>query len=353
MPRSSKRSAAPIPFVVREARAADLAAVLRLSRLLDSINLPTEAGELRRFLDRSRASFRGRLPRREAVYLFVAEERPRARVVGTSLIVAKHGTPEFPHFYLQMDSDERYSRTLKKMFRHTYLTLRRSLDGPTEVGGLVVDPPYRRHPAQVGKQLSFARFLYIAMNRRRFEDRIIAEMMPRLSEAGESPFWECYGRRVTGLSFREADKLSIRDKEFIDALFPSSPLYVCMLPPEVQASIGTVRPETEAAVRLLEGIGLRFLNQVDPFDAGPYYGGPVAEVSLVKALRRCRILPSEEEPVGGARRDFLLGWESAEAGFSCARVSGTLRGRGLHLSRDTLAALGLAEGARGALVPWP
>ncbi len=201
--------------------------------------MPTEERELVRFLRRSTFSFRGTVTHpRDRIYLFLLEERATERIVGTSLILAKHGTPEFPHYYLEMATDERYSKTLKRLLRHTYLTLHHSMDGPTEVVGLIVDSAHRNHPAKVGKQFSFVRFLYMAMYRDRFEDTIIAEMMPQLTDDREIPFGECYGKRVTGLSFREADKLSIKDKEFIDALFPPVPLYTCMLPPEVQSSIG-------------------------------------------------------------------------------------------------------------------
>jgi len=51
------------------------------------------------------------------------------------MIIGKHGTPQSPHYYLEMDSDERYSHTLRKTVRHPYLRLRYSMDGPTELGG--------------------------------------------------------------------------------------------------------------------------------------------------------------------------------------------------------------------------
>ncbi len=342
---SSKRFAAAIPFLIREAQPKDLAEVLRLSRMLDSINLPTTRKELARFLRQSRLSFRGKLPhRQEGVYLFVLEDQATARVVGTSLILAKHGTPESPHYYLETATDERYSKTLKKMFRHTYLTLRHSMDGPTEVGGFILDPAYRHHEAKAAKQLSFVRFLYIAMYRERFEDEVIAEMMPQLTPEGESPFWECYGKRVTGLSFREADKLSTKDKEFIEALFPPIPLYLCMLPPEVQASIGKVRPETQGAVHLLEKAGMRFLHHIDPFDGGPYYGGRVEELALVRAFRSCQV-QEEPEPQASPDQDLLMGWEGRR-GFCAARVLARVQDSTLFLPRRVLSALGFRRGPR-------
>jgi arginine N-succinyltransferase len=185
-------------FLLREARPRDKRRLLELARLLDSVNMPTTARDMDDTLKRSRQSFRGRTRERaRAVYMFCAEDLKTRRVAGASMIIAKHGTPASPHYYLQIDSDERYSHTLRKMFRHNFLRLRHSMDGPTEVGGLIVDPELRRLPEKVGKQLSWLRFLYIARHRKRFENRIIAEIMPPLTAERSNLFWDHYGRRST------------------------------------------------------------------------------------------------------------------------------------------------------------
>jgi len=341
----------PPRFVIRDARRGDLEPLLRLSRILDSINLPTEREDMRRMIARSRRSFARTLGNRaHGAYVFVAEDRLTRRLAGGSMIIAKHGTPDSPHFYLEIGSDERYSRTLRKMFRHSYLHLHHSMDGPTEVGGLIVEPRLRRHPARLGTQLSFARFLYIAMHRSRFERDVIAEMKPPLNAKGENRFWQSYGARVTGLTFRQADKLSTKDKEFIPALFPNVPIYTCMLPPEVQQEIGTVGVETKGAVRLLEHVGLRFLNHIDPFDAGPYYGARIDEVTAVREASRVRLQPDS----GGApsrRKTHLIAIE--RRGFLAFRALGRRRGDVLHLAPAIFAALGLRPQTVATALPIP
>jgi len=331
---------------------ADTGSILRLARLLDSINLPTEKQDLAALIQRSQQSFRGKLKERQSgMYLFVLEETATRKIAGTAMIIAKHGIPESPHYYLEMATDQRYSKTLKKMFRHTYLTLRRNIDGPTEVGGFIVDPSFRQHPAKIGKQLSFVRFLYLAMHPERFEDEVIAEMMPPLTESKESLFWECYGKRVTGLDFRAADKLSTKDKEFIETLFPSIPIYTCMLPLEVQEQIGQVGALSQGAVHLLEKIGLRFLRHVDPFDAGPYYGAKIEDVTLVKRFRRYRLVTDRagHEPDPG--HDLLIGWEGNK-GFSAAQVHAQPEASVLFCPAALLKALNLKEGMEVGAVPF-
>lgn len=338
-------------FLLREAGPEDTPHILQLARLLDSINLPTEEIDLHQLIARSQRSFRGGYgDYSEAVYVFVLEERTTQRIVGASMIIAKHGTPDAPHFYLEMATDQRYSKTLKKFFSHTYLTLRHSLDGPTEVGGLIVEPTYRQHPAKIGRQLSFVRFLYVAMYPERFEEEVLAEILPTMTATKESLFWECYGKRVTGLGFREADTLCLKDKEFIDALFPPVPIYICMLPVAVQEQIGKAGPDSQGAVRLLEKVGLRFLRHVDPFDGGPYYGAKVKDLLPVQQFRRYELATEAAYTADKACQDMLIGWEST-AGFRAASIQARAEGAQLYCRVSTLEAFNLQAGMTVAAIP--
>jgi arginine N-succinyltransferase len=343
-------------FLLREARPRDKHRLLELARLLDSINMPTTKREMEDTLRRSTQSFRGRVrDRARAVYVFCAEDLDSGRLAGASMIIAKHGTPASPHYYFQIDSDERYSHTLRRMFRHTFLRLRHSMDGPTEVGGLIVDPQMRRLPQKIGKQLSWVRFLYIARHRKRFESRIIAEIMPPMTPDHGNIFWDHYGRRMTGLSFREADRLSIHDKEFIRALFPDAPLYTALLPEEVRASLGVAGEQSRGAVRLLEQAGLRFLEQIDPFDAGPYYGAAIADLEPVKALRSYRVVPgSVLTPSEQSERACLVGFEDRSGGFRAVQIAtAPPEGRQIVLPAEAIAALGIKEGMTVDVIPLP
>jgi len=339
-------------FLLREARPDDKRTLLELARELDSVNLPTDSQDLGETLARSIRSFRGRVRNRShAVYVICAEEIDTGRVAGASMIIAKHGTPLSPHYYLEMDTEERYSRTLRKMFRHAYLRLRYSMDGPTEVGGLIVAPNLRRHPEKIGKQLSWVRFLYIGKHRSRFENRVIAEMLAPMAGEHGNLFWDHYGRSVTGLSFREADRLSTRDKEFIRALFPEAPLYTFLLPEEVRMTLGTVNEHSRGALRLVEQAGMRFLNQVDPFDAGPYYGAATAELEPVKALRSYKVALASGADAGGVA--CLVAREDSAHGFRAVKAQAPSDGQRIALTPELLGLLKIKEGDRVDVVPLP
>jgi arginine N-succinyltransferase len=339
-------------FLLREARPKDHRPLLALARELDSINLPTEAGKLREILARSARSFRGQIrDHARTVYIFCAEEIASHRIVAASMIIGKHGTPTIPHYYLELDADERYSHTLGKLFRHPFLRLRYAMNGPTEIGGLIVKQAMRGHPERIGKLISWVRFLYIGRHLGRFEKQVVAEMLaPMLPNQG-NVFWDNYGKRVTGLSFREADQLSTRDKEFIHALFPQTPLYTFMLPAEVRDALGAVGENTRGAVHLLEQAGMRFLNQIDPFDAGPYYGGTTADLEPVRSRRT--VIAISGQPLLEKQRSYLVAVEDSD-GFCAVRAEAELHDTGqLVVTSAVLRALKIKSRSRVDIVPLP
>jgi arginine N-succinyltransferase len=155
-------------------------------------------------------------------------------------------------------------------------------DGPTEIGGLLVDKIYRRRPERLGKQISLSRFVYMGLNPDRFEKRVLCELTPPLTEEGRREFWEALGRRFTGLPYQEADALSQTNKEFIESLFPEEDIYLSLLDSKARLVLGRVGEATKPAQHLLESIGFHYLDEVDPFDGGPHYGCETNEILPIK-----------------------------------------------------------------------
>jgi arginine N-succinyltransferase len=342
-------------FVIREVRAKDLAGVYELSSFLDSVNIPHDAEILGRIIKHARASFTERIEDPYAgKYMFVLELAASKRLAGTCLIQAQHGRPEAPYVFFDVVDDERYSSTLNRHFSHQTLRLGFNYRGPTEIGALVLHPDYRS--AGLGRALSFARFLFIAMYRERFRPDIIAELMPPLESDGRSLLWEHLGRHFTGLSYQEADKLTHHDKEFIYALFPQSPLYVSLLPPEVRSLIGQVGPETRGVRRMLEDIGFEYRHRIDPFDGGPHFVAPTAEVKPIREALRLRVaspaLAQEHEDLvldrqlvsGVERRLVGVGAPEGATKFRATVAAVRIEGADATLTSSTRRMLGLKVG---------
>jgi arginine N-succinyltransferase len=290
--------------------------------------------------------------RRRGAYLFVLEDTDAGRVIGTSSIIAKIGHPDVPYYWLAVTTEERRSADLDRRFVHTKLQLKSTTDGPTEIGGLILDPRYRGHSQECGKALSIVRFAYMAIHPEHFESSVVAEMLSPFVAPGRNLLWDAFGAHFTGLPYREADHLSSRNKRFIADLFPQDPVYSTLFPKEVQDVIGRANENSTAAVVILEKLGFRYLHQVDPFDGGPYYGAARDAIGSVRE-RRALVLP-ELVYEGTPSDDSPLALLSAEAhlGFRATVVPLDEEGAPL-LSKEEREALGVASGDRVSVTPLP
>jgi arginine N-succinyltransferase len=294
-------------FVLRGVREKDLRGLHDLAGQFSLLNLPADRKVLSEKIERSIASFAGALPKEKSEYLFVVEDLEDESIVGSSLILAKHGTEEVPHYYFKLEKRSRFSEDLGIGFIHQVLQLKEDTNGPSEIGGLLIDRTYRRRPEKLGKQISLIRFLYAGMARDEFESRVLCELTPPLGEGGRSEFWEALGRRFTGLPYQEADLISQKNKEFISSLFPEEDIYLCLLDSRARLVMGRVGDETRPAQHLLESIGFKYLHEVDPFDGGPHYGVNFEDISLIQNARWAAAYPVDK---GGFTSRGLIGFKA-------------------------------------------
>ena len=286
-------------FVFHSIRKEDLDEMFRLSQQFSLLNLPADKKVIGEKIETSMASFAGELKKQDCRYVFVVEDTESKKIAATSQIVAQHGNPETPNYSFRVLKKELFSKDLGIGFIHQVLRLRANTDGPTEIGGLVVDQSYRRRPEKVGRLASLARFIFIGHNQELFKDELHAEMAPPLTDEGRSEFWEALGRRFTGMPYQEADVLSTQNKEFIQTLFPSEDIYLCLLDSKSRLVMGRVSEETEPALRMLEKLGFSYKNEVDPFDGGPHLGVKTSDVPLIRNGKIYRVKVQENVKFGG------------------------------------------------------
>lgn len=337
-------------YLIRAATEEDFDDLCELARFLDTVNLPNDPGAIRALLDTSEASFSGAIgdPRRRE-YVFVLRDLETNRAIGTSMVIGQLGRRDAPYIYFDVRNEEKYSATLDRHFVHRWLSIGYSYNGPTEIGGLVMHPDYRRSPERLGTLISYVRFLFIAAHRADFCDHLLSELLPPLEPDGRSHLWEAVGSRFTGLSYREADRLSKRNKEFIRALFPDGDICVSLLPPSAQAVIGQVGDQTRGVEKLLRRIGFEYVERVDPFDGGPHFMCPTDEVLLVRQAQAALVDVGE---VANDQTDCLVARSSDHRPYfvaAPASIGGSI-GNPL-LSAPTLAALGLGAGEVAWLLP--
>ena len=347
-------------FLIRDIAPGDLDDFQKAAAHLDSVNLPDDRDALAQIIERSRRSFAAVVSgasepaAKDRCYVFVAVERDSGQVVGTSMIFPQHGNRKAPHVYFDVLEEERYSETLDRHFAHRVLRIGYNYKGLTEVGGLVVRPEFRGHPERLGRLLMSVRFVYIARHRTVFRDDILSELMPPLEPDGTSLLWESLGRKFTGLSYQEADRLSQDNKEFIRTLFPQDPLYASLLPAHVQELIGQVGPETKAVEKMLREIGFSYAPRIDPFDGGPHFQARTDDITLVRATRVGRAAAATADAGGAAAVPLLVARERAEPPYFVA-VRAALPAKALPPSGHAgdIATLALAAEARDALQVAP
>ncbi|MCB0350441.1 MAG: arginine N-succinyltransferase [Bdellovibrionales bacterium] len=336
-------------FLVRGAAPDDLDDLHALARQFSLLNLPQDKKAIAQKIESSIAAFNGELKKDEAQYLFVIEDIEQKMVAGSSQVVAKHGAPGEPSYSFEILKKERFSKDLGVGFIHQILRLKINEDGPTEIGGLVVDYGYRSRPEKIGKQVSLARFLYIGMYPDNFEENVYAQMAPPLTEEGRSEFWESLGRRFTGMPYQEADLLSQKNKEFIRSLFPEEDIYLCLLDAKARLVLGRVAQETQPALHLLESIGFSYMNEVDPFDGGPHLSAKAKNVSLIKNAKFLKIKNdqsceySEQGLIAICREKIFLAGQTA-----CS-----VRGDEIYLPEKSMKTMELSPGETIYFTPTP
>jgi arginine N-succinyltransferase len=321
--------------------AEDLEGLHAVAAHLNTVNLPNDRAVLEKLIDLSRKSFAGQLDVFKREYLFVLVDDDK--IIGTSMIHAQHGTRRAPHIFFDVLPDERYSETLDKHFIHRVLRIGYNYNGPTEIGGLVLHPSYRRNPVAFGKWLSYVRFLYIGLHRASFRDEVLSELLPPLEPDGTSLLWESLGRHFTGMTYQEADRLSQTNKEFIRSLFPAEPIYISLLPSNVQKLIGEVGPDTKGVEKMLRRIGFEYAERIDPFDGGPHFIAKTDNITLVKDTKILRALK-----VTGADDGRPFGLVSVERDraphFAATGSRFRIEGGDVGLPEATMKQLGIQAG---------
>ena len=332
-------------FRIRQSYREDVDQVFAVAEHLDTVNLPAERHAIEGLLDRSARSFEGELQGADREFVFVLEDLAKERIIGTSMIYAQHGTKRAPHIFFRVESDERYSVTLDRYFVHQTLRIGYNYNGPTEIGGLILLPEYRRNTDALGKSLSYVRFLFMRMHRALFRDHVLSELLPPLETDGTSKLWEALGRHFTGLTYMEADRLSKDNKEFIHALFPDDPIHTELLPADVRAIIGQVGEETKGVEKMLRRIGFEYAEQIDPFDGGPHFVAATDQISVVRDAKEATVRVQD----GEGKRWAILAVElpNARPGFRAIGTQVSVPdGSSVGLTEDACRRLGVEDGQK-------
>lgn len=375
-------------FLMRRAKIEDVPTVLKLAKMVHFINLPADKDILAEkalwsrqcFLKVARALHKSTgtssagdghahfseasmsadadggsglaaATQRSDLFMFILEDTESRGVLGTSQIIAQMGGPGHPNVSFELSRKEMFSRTLQIGATHTVAKLVLDESGPTEIGGLILQPSYRGHKARLGRFLSLVRFHFIGLYRDFFRERVLAELMAPITPDGRNTLWEYLGRRFINLTYIEADRFCQYSKEFITSLLPREEIYLTLLPPEARSVIAQVGPETVPARKMLEKLGFAYRNRIDPFDGGPSLEAATADISLVRETVRTTL--GEPATSGELKQSGMVSTLDSDGEFRCINAPITFDSSGrVRLGREQYALLEAEPGASVGVTPW-
>ena len=334
-------------FRIRPATTADLQPLYEMAKLTGGgfTNLPPDKPALRAKLERSADAFARTADDAvlDELFVLVLENGATGEVRGTCQIFT-HVGQTWPFYSYRIGSITKHSRELARTFRAEVLSLVNDLEGSSEVGGLFLHPGERA--GGLGLLLARSRYLFIREHRKRFADRILAELRGIIDEAGGSPFWDGVAGRFFGMNFQDADSFNAtHGNQFIADLMPKHPIYTAMLPEGVRSVIGLPHPSGRAAMRMLENEGFAFENYIDIFDGGPTM---TARTDQVRTIRDAVTAPLAAVADGGEPSLIASG---RLADFrACLGLAGRDSG-GLTIDAASAQALEVVPGANVSIVP--
>ncbi len=358
-------------YIIRRAKDDDTATLLKMAKMVHFINLPADKAIISEKIRLSRQSFmraggsrkaehrrstgagHGGIAEKTAaadLFMFVLEDLSSPGCLGTSQLVSQMGGPGNPNVCFKLETREKYSTSLK--FGTKNIVARVFLDesGPTELGGLILQPSFRGHPMKLGRFVSLVRFHFIGLHRKLFRPMILAEMMAPITPEGDNLLWDYLGRRFIPLSYTEADRFCQYSREFMTSLLPEGDIHLSLLPPEARALVGEVGPETVPARKMLERLGFEYTGLVDPFDGGPYLMARTDKVELILDTGASTFGPA----VAHARTDRsgIVSTMDTDSEFKAVQCAFTIdRQERVCVTREVMEALEVGEGAFAGFTP--
>lgn len=283
-------------FRLRAARLSDLEHLYEMAKLTGGgfTNLPADRKALTAKLERATSAFENTCDELcDEQFVLVLEDTTSGIVRGTCQLMTMVGQ-QWPFYSYRLNTLTQHSRELERTVRTEMLNLVTDLEASSEVGGLFLHPNERA--GGHGLLLARSRYLFIAMHRKRFADRVIAELRGIIDERGDSPFWDNVAGRFFGMTFDEADYFNaINGNQFIADLMPKHPVYVAMLDEGARKVIGVPHLSGRAAMRMLENEGFSYEGYVDIFDAGPTMTARTDSVMSVQNSHEARLTSMDVE----------------------------------------------------------
>lgn len=215
----------------------------------------------------------------DCTYLFVLEDVETGVIGGVCGIAAKTGTHSPISFYGIKKQEQHNAMGLPNKIVPTLHVFHHN-NHWSEICSLYLLADYRH--SGIARLLSLSRFLFMAAFPERFEKMVFAEMRGQVDENQISPFWEGVGKHFVDTTFESLMHLRDEGIHDLSQALPAHPIYVELLPKNVQDTIGVVHEKTKPALYMLLQEGFVYSDEFDICDGGPKIQAETKKIRTVK-----------------------------------------------------------------------
>lgn len=269
-------------FVIRPIAESDLDTFIQLAfeAGLGIMSMPKNPSTLHELIKRSVSSFAKTIEKpHDEFYLFVLENLQDHTLGGVCGIRAKTGISS-PLVFFRIEHIAHYNPVLEQNVETPFLKLVHYQEAPTEICSLFLAHASRH--SGLGRLLSLSRLLFIAEFSKRFDRMVFADMRGIVENNHDCPFWDGICKHFVNLDYASFMQVKQTHDIQIHEMLPDTPIFISLLPQEVQQSIGKVHTNTKPALNMLMQEGFTISDDVSIYDGGPKIEVETQEIHTVK-----------------------------------------------------------------------
>jgi arginine N-succinyltransferase len=195
----------------------------------------------------------------------------------------------------------------------------------------------------------------IGMAPKHFDPMVIAQVRGCIKDNGNAPFWESICQKFCPISYQDLDMHLRKSNQFLIDLLPQIPLYVHMMPEEIQSILGQTHPNTQSAAHMLTQEGFTKTDHIDIGDAGPILSANRDEIRIIRDSRKVTIFNIHKgqraTPENPDAVDCLLSVQTPTGVRITQSPVSSLLDHGIGISTDVARNLGVGKGQQIWIAP--
>ncbi|MCZ0932284.1 MAG: arginine N-succinyltransferase [Oligoflexia bacterium] len=319
-------------YFIRSAEFKDIPEILALTQYFPLCSLPSNKSKLEEKIQTSQESFNKTLKPFLRNYIFVLEDSKKKKVIGSSQILSYFGPNRSLCYFLE------------KKRAGSYLKIKQIIKGRHQIGGLILNPRYRKSKEVLGLQIGMARFLYIKTFPTDFSKTIEVSLTAPIQKTN-NPFWQETGAKFLNKSYLSALKAFQKNrKEFLRAFPKNLKIEIKKLSPQAQLCLSAVHSQTLPAYKGLLKRGFHKSRYYHLLDGGIYLTADWSKLPFLKSAQNLKI--QYQNSIN--QEDHFIA-QQTKKGFICVKAKAQKKGRNLILKKNSL----LKEGKQALSLKFP